>query len=280
MAARILTNYMSLGHQDSPGVFVDGGGSVSLVPGAASMADSALLSNNGVNPNGEDFEIKVIYNDQLNPSLQPVWEVMVASYEIDNGVYKWNRERTIDSSNGGAAVSFNAGTNNLKIFGVTSHEQFNAVKERLEDSRIKVRPSHFDGTDVFTTSITPVEVYQHTVTPELGSNSRLRVNANIDTRMRRLNSALNTRGRTFFQYYSNTGVWSNWGISRFVGKDGNNSTPSSSTTYQYTTNLIDFPPSVRNANGDWQFRIVAEVDFADNELQIFSGDFHIDEIIR
>lgn len=127
MAAYVLTNYMSLGQQTEPDTFVDTTGNTPGVSGAMSMSDAALLSVSGaglLDPDGENFEIKVVYADQLNPLLQPVFEVMEASYELVGGEYQWVRQRTIASSNNGAAVTFQSGTNNLKIFGVTSHEQF------------------------------------------------------------------------------------------------------------------------------------------------------------
>ena len=129
MTALILSNYISLGEQTTSDTFVDSAGNSSGVAGALSMEESADISatySGLVSPEGELFEVKVIYADQTNPLLVPVWEVMEASYELDAGVYKWVRNRTIASSNAGAAVTFTAatGTPNLIFFGVNSHEQF------------------------------------------------------------------------------------------------------------------------------------------------------------
>lgn len=126
MSAFVLSNYMSIGQETAPGVFTDTTGDSPGVSGALSMEDAALLASSAygfASPQGQFFEIKVVYADQSSPALQPVFEIMVASYELNTGVYTWTRERTIASSNNGAPVTFQSGFD-LKIFGVTSHEQY------------------------------------------------------------------------------------------------------------------------------------------------------------
>jgi hypothetical protein len=130
MPSLTLTSYLSIGQEISAGVFSDSTGSTPGVNGANSMADAATAAATYVglgSPEGVEFEIKLIYTDQTNPALQPVWETMVASYSLDVGVYKWTRVRTIASSDGTTAVTFAAGTNNLKILGTNSNEQSGAV---------------------------------------------------------------------------------------------------------------------------------------------------------
>jgi len=124
MVAKVLTNCMELGSQTAVDEFTLNG----AVSGALRFEDAGTLVV-GSNPEGEEFEVKVIYSDQ-NYSTE--WEVMVASWTLDGSVHKLERQRTIASSSSGASINFDAGVNNIKLFGVSSHEQF----DRNADARI------------------------------------------------------------------------------------------------------------------------------------------------
>lgn len=115
MTNPILTNFMQLGSQESAGVFAMQG----TVDRSSTLVDAATLTTGG-DPEGLEFKVRVQYADG---SVDSSWEVMLAAYTLDTGVYKLERVRTIDSSSGGAAISFSSVTDSLRIYGVSTHEE-------------------------------------------------------------------------------------------------------------------------------------------------------------
>lgn len=274
MTAHVLTNYMSLGEQTASDTFVDSTGNTPGVSGALSMEDAALMAVSGLgilSPEGEDFEIKVVYADQLNPLLQPVFEIMVASYELDNGVYKWVRQRTIASSNNGGAVTFQAASEqpNLKIFGVTTHENFNDIKRKDGDLRLLSIGQLSDSSDFTNTNTTVAGMSNSLIIPRNNVNSELAVSLGGDYRVRATSATANDlRGRLITQYKNSQEVWVDVGASQFIGYI--NVTPAGSSTLYAVPKLTTVLTGVHlNGDGNWEVRIAGEVDFADTELQSF-----------
>lgn len=129
--AKVLSGYSGLGSQESTGVFIDSGGSLTGIKGAKPMDGAALKSNDDVDPQGVEFEIAVRLSDQSVEANREHFEFMVVSYDFDGSTYRWNKIRTIDSSNNGAAIDWSllgSGANYLRFTAITSHEQFNRVE--------------------------------------------------------------------------------------------------------------------------------------------------------
>ena len=101
--AKVLDGYASLGYQEDVDTFVDAGGATSLLGGGESMVDAAWRANGNQDPEGEDFEVKVVYRDQLTEGAPLVYAAMVMSYTKVGSVYKWERQRNLYTSN---AVSY------------------------------------------------------------------------------------------------------------------------------------------------------------------------------
>jgi len=127
----VLPRFQQLGKQTAAGVYEMG----STVSGHLDLVTAATISNKGNDPTNQSFEFLVIYNDQTISSLQPVFAVMKGDYELVSGKHTLTRTSVLYSSNSNGNVNFNSGTDNLRFIGVSSHEQFEQIRDRQNDVR-------------------------------------------------------------------------------------------------------------------------------------------------
>jgi hypothetical protein len=100
--------------------------------GFLSATLSAYLGNDDSDPEGVEFNIKVIQDKAIETDAT-VWEEMNASYHDASGTIYFERQSTVASSTG-SAISFDAkevgGDSNLTMYGVTGVQHFGG--QRME----------------------------------------------------------------------------------------------------------------------------------------------------
>lgn len=270
----VLPRFQQLGRQTAAGVYEMGS---TVGNGQLDLVTAATISNEGNDPNGQSCEFLVIYNDQTISSLQPVFAVMKGDYELQSGKHTLTRTSVLYSSNSNGNVDFNSGVDNLRFIGVASHEHFRAIKNKEDDQRVLSEIEVFSGEDFIISITEPFPTYTATLTPR-ETNTRCEYTIRLDSRMAGFNSADDIRGRAFVQVENSAGVWVTSGISYFMGHTNMTAFSASPIIYSPTIMFGRLGASLRNSSGDFNVRVAAEVDFADNNIQLFSGQIVLREI--
>lgn len=128
MTSKVLTNFLDKCYYDSATerFYVESG-----MDGFLNATLSAYLGNDGIDPEGEQFNIKVI-QDKANETDATVWEEMNASYHNASGTIYFERQSTVASSTGDD-INFDAkeidGDSNLTMYGVTGVQHFGGIRQ-------------------------------------------------------------------------------------------------------------------------------------------------------
>jgi hypothetical protein len=129
MTAKVFSGALELCNQTGADEFTLN----SAINGAVRIPDALQEANGNIDPEGVEFEFKVVYGDITDDTSDS--ETFVGYHTLDASgpeyVHKIIRVRTIQSTNNNLAVVFDSGFSNLKIFGVASWKQYDKIYQNL-----------------------------------------------------------------------------------------------------------------------------------------------------
>lgn len=279
--SKLLSDFKALCHYDSATqkFIID-----SEINGWLTATQSATIGAGG-DPEGIEFAVKV-YNASADfeGAVNDHWERMVATYSIDGSEVSFERVDTKASSTGGPVTTFSDAPSSLVIYGVASPEDVVDIQTRLSDlesmpgTKILQRDVWIDSTDFSNATTTMVPLSVPLVVEPISDDSMLLVQTFGDYRIIGDLSAAALRARLIMEYKDGAGSWNQIGASYFYGHvniEASSTTPQIYTPPSFTTKFLS---SNKNPDGNWEFRVAGEVDFANSAIHSYHTGFDYTEI--
>lgn len=263
MTAKILTHFLDKCYYDSATerFYVESG-----MDGFLSATLSAYLGNDDSDPEGVEFNIKVIQDKAIETDAT-VWEEMNASYHDASGTIYFERQSTVASSTG-SAISFDAkevgGSSNLTMYGVTGVQHFGGQRvERNKEPTVsgsnQITYANPTGTSYDASDVTSVR-------PK-NTNAWLTIDASgyVET----IRDASTTVAHSIFLTYRNSsGVWTNLApIYYFFRSAGTETTHRQRLSFE----SVVLDQDNLNANGLWEFKLTHTKSYTDSSVRLISS---------